>query len=167
MNMKKNDYIVCLYQWRPPWSEKLHHASLTVRFWKTLETGIKIKQKQQDSLAEIRNILPSLPIVEQPIEVILENIKTAQTELRKIRANAVHERRYFLNELKERIAMRKTQSTLTKEKAIKIIENQQRKGRAHRKIKNTLSRGTSQTLSRIQITKEKAYINPNNGKQSI
>ena len=98
------------------------------------------------------------------MDTIQENITISTRNLRKVRANAVNARKDFLQELKERIATRKTQTTISTEKAIKIIENQQRKGKAHRKIKNTLSRGMTQTLSRIQITKEKAYINPENGK---
>ena len=115
----------CQRPQRPPWSEKLHHASLKVRFWKTLETGNIIQQNQQASLIEIRNLLPTLPSEAPSMDTIQENIKISTRNLRKVRANAVNPRKEFLQELKERIATRKTQTTISTEKAIKIIENQQ------------------------------------------
>ena len=151
----------CFVPKRPPWSEKLHHASLTVRFWKTAESGTTPPiQNQQDSLDEIRNELSSLPTSIPTLPIIKENLKEAMKVLRKTRVNAVEARKEFLQELRERIATRKTHPTLTVEKALKIIDYQLRSGKNFRRIKNKLSSTTSQTLTQVQITKETAHINP-------
>lgn len=105
----------CFKYPRPLWSEVLHHASLTLRYWIIAESSILNKIPDGPLLLTIQQSLPALDMnIEQlsPLPIPrLRQIKIFKLEalqqLREARKNAVRLRNKFLVELRQRIVTRK------------------------------------------------------------
>ena len=155
---------VCHRKYRPPWSEKLHHASLRVRLWNIVKTEKLNKIDNTIARATIRETLPTLPEVLLSMNCIKAHINQSKTQLRNIRINTHNERREFLNKLKERIATRQQATVGDPIKALKIINRQLQDGKQHKNIRKVFSPTNHQPLTKVQITKEVSHIDPATGK---
>jgi hypothetical protein len=80
---------------RPPWLEKLHHATLRVRYWKIVFTERRTRVSQATVL---RRLVAEIWLGKTPPTIprstrILQNVATpAQSTLRRVRQHAVKER---------------------------------------------------------------------------
>ena len=153
----------CLKKSRPPWSEVLHHASITLRYWKIVESENSNKTVYIEAKEKIRETLPSLPLTIPNITSVRKNIKASRKKLRLIRVDAVKHRQAFLHELKERIALRKTSSLLSSEKSIIIIDKLIKSNGVHANIRKVLSPYSQQMLTKVKIIKETVHLNPSTG----
>ena len=67
----------CFKSIHPPWSEVLHHASITLRYWKIAESEITNNTIFIEAREKIRETLPSLPINLPTIMTVHRNIKSS------------------------------------------------------------------------------------------
>jgi hypothetical protein len=84
---------------KPPWSEKLHLASLKVRYWKTVLTERLTKVPQSTVLRNLAaELWPNAPPATPRSTRILKNVAAAaQKALHRVRRYAAKEREQFLN----------------------------------------------------------------------
>jgi hypothetical protein len=91
----------CATPERPPWSEKLHLASMKVRYWQVALTASMTGVAQDDLLAtlgpKIWKTIPSTPLLLRTLRSVG---KAARRALRRIRRDAYDERKAFLEELR-------------------------------------------------------------------
>jgi endonuclease/exonuclease/phosphatase family metal-dependent hydrolase len=148
---------------RPPWSEKLHKASLQVRLWKIAKSG---NLNELDITTQLENAASDAKFYD-PIPTGFDDInfrlKEAQRTLNEIRRNAADERQAFLQTLKERTALRKTPKDTEAHKALKCIERQIHSRQQFHKIRYALDPPNHQTLTKILVTKTEVYVNPRSG----
>jgi hypothetical protein len=97
----------CSTPGRPPWSEKLHLASMKVRYWQVALTERLTGVSQQTILDDIGpKIWKTVPSTPQLLRSLRSIGNAAKRALRRIRRNAYEKRKSFLEELKARIALR-------------------------------------------------------------
>jgi hypothetical protein len=156
----------CLKQPRPPWSEKLHHASLRVRYWKIVLTERCTRVSQATVLrrlvAEIwlGKTAPTIPRSTR----ILKNVATAaQRALRRVRRNAVKEREMFLQELKARLALRMSSQYSNVDATIKTINRQLAEGRRFRRIAKVVKPSMLAALTKVEIVTTQFHLHPRTG----
>jgi hypothetical protein len=151
---------------KPPWSEKLHIASLTVRCWKTalMERLTKVPQSAvlHNLSAEIwKSTPPTIPTRTK----ILKSVGTAaQRALRHIRKNAVKEREAFLTELKSRLAQRMATKDTDPVAAIQNIDRQLQDTRRFRRIARAIKPQPSSSLTKVEIVHMVSHLHPVTGK---
>ena len=151
----------------PPWSLKLHHASMTVRFWCVLEDSVLFRRDNSESLNQIREEIKDLPDIIPDISIIRKQIKRSQKNLRLIRAHAVEHRKNFLLELKTRIAMRRYENKkrMNSQKALEIINKQLTDSKMWKILKKKFSNFSNVPLTKVKIMKETVHIHPQSGKE--
>jgi hypothetical protein len=148
---------------RPPWSEKLHKASLQVRLWKIAKSGNLNELDVATQLSDAANDAQFQGTLPTRFEDINNRLKTAQRNLREVRANAAEERQAFLQILKERTALRKTPKDTEAHQALKCIERQIHSRQQFHKIRTALDPQTHQTLTKVLVTRTEVYMNPRSG----
>jgi hypothetical protein len=145
---------------RPPWSEKLHQASLQVRLWKIAKSGhlneLDIDMQLANAASDARFFGP----IPSGFIDIATRLKAAQKALNEVRANATKERQAFLQVLKERTALRKTPKDTDAKQALQCIERQLHSRQQFQKIRHALDPPNQQTLTKILVTKTEVYMNP-------
>jgi endonuclease/exonuclease/phosphatase family metal-dependent hydrolase len=150
---------------RPPWSAKLHNASLQVRLWKIAKSGHLNEMNVGTQLAAAAADANFHGPIPTRFEDIQNRLAAAQKNLRHVRAHAAAERQTFLHQLKERTALRKTPKDTEAHQALKCIERQLHSRQQFHKIRNALDPQTHQTLTKILVTKTEVYLNPRSGEQ--
>jgi exonuclease III len=150
---------------KTPWSSKLHHASLKVRYWATVLTERNTKVPQTTVLHNLAAEIWKLdPPATPRITKTLKNIGTAaKRALRRIQKNAVAEREAFLQEFKARLAQRMSSKDADVASAIKTIDRQLTSGRRFRRIARALKPATSAPLTKVEIASTTAYLHPVTG----
>jgi hypothetical protein len=101
---------------RPPWSEALHLASKTVRFWKTFISGIRTATDVNEALSAICADLAWDSIPSPLLKDAKLELTQAQTDLKDCRAHAVENRQEFLSKLIDAASI---QEDISREKALK------------------------------------------------
>jgi hypothetical protein len=157
----------CSKTQKPPWSAKLHVASLKVRYWKTALTARRTRVQQTTVLrnlaAEIWLDKPQ-PTTPPSSTRILNNISTAaQQALRRIRRNAAKEREQFLTELKARLALRISSQTTDADVDIKNIERQLTNGRRFHRIRQAIKPTNGAALTKVEIKTSESHLHPQTG----
>jgi hypothetical protein len=138
----------------PPWSVKLHLASLKVRSWQTAlterRTGVTQSTVLHNLAAEIwcDDSPPSTP---RSTKILKHVGAAAPKALRRIRRNAAAEREAFLLELKTRIALRMSSKDADADAALKNIERQLSSGRRFRRITGALKSMNNAALTKVEI----------------
>jgi hypothetical protein len=153
----------CAIPPRPPWSEKLHLASLQVRYWKTALSACTTRADVNDELIAIQAQIASQPPVPSSPVAIQRQLSQATKLLRTVRKHAVLARRDFLLELKERIASRKTSCDLPIADALKIIDRQLRSKKVYSRIARAVKEFSSQSLTKVEIVRESTHLDPTTG----
>jgi hypothetical protein len=151
---------------RPPWSVKLHLASLKVRYWRTAlmerRTGVHQMTVLHDLAAEIWQDAP--PSTPRSTKISKHIGATAQKTLRQVRRNAVAEREAFLTELKARLALRMSAKDTDAAAVIKTIDRQLTSGRRLRRIARALKPANNAALTKVEIVTTQSHIHPSTGK---
>ena len=78
---------------KPPWSKKILHASLTVRYWYIARKEKLYKTTNIDARNDICNTLPRLSQQLTQMKIIEHQIRLSRKTLQEIRLNAVQERK--------------------------------------------------------------------------
>jgi hypothetical protein len=152
---------------KPPWSEKLHMASLKVRYWKTALTARRARVQQTTVLRNLAveiwldKAQPTTPASTR----ILINISTAaQRALRRIQRNTVQERELFLTEeLKARLALRISSKTTDADVAITNIERQLTDSHRFRRICQAIKPANGTALTKVEIKTSESHLHPKTG----
>ena len=161
---------VCFKYPRPPWSEILHHASLTLRYWIIAESSTLNNIPNGTLLLKIQH---SLPALEENISQLssvpatrLQQIKqfksTSLQQLREARKNAVELRREFLVELRQRIATRKKSNIQDPAQALAVVTAQTRNIERFSHIRATKKNKTT-PLTKVTILRETSHLDPSRG----
>jgi hypothetical protein len=151
---------------RPPWSVKLHLASLKVRYWQTAltarRTGVTQSTVRHNLAAEIwcDDSPPSTP---RSTKILKHVGAAAQKALRRIRRNAAAKREAFLLELKTRIALRMSSKDADADAALKNIERQLSSGRRFHRIAGALKPMNNAALTKVEIVTKQSHIHPRTG----
>jgi hypothetical protein len=149
---------------REPWSEEVHFASLHVKYWR-LQCAAKANNYDAAlTLADVCKLLP-VPhaIVDDDIRTDKQNLNAAHRALVTKRLDAAKLRKDFLQELRERIAMRKTSSTLSPEESLKCINKQLRSTANFGRIKKVLKPSTPSPLTKVHVTTTECTVDPITG----
>jgi hypothetical protein len=146
-----------------PWSEVLHIASLKLRYWKTAISSRRNHFDAAPELALICETTGPMPPIPQDTRLLLNHVRVAQAHLRIKRRQAKAARQEFLQELKERIATRKTNSSLPLPQALKIIEKQLESTQRFRRIQRALGNNASQPLTQVEVTTTEEFLDPATG----
>ena len=161
----------CFKYQRPPWSEVLHKASLTLRYWIIAESSLLNKIKTNEVLNNIQNTIPDLDkniqqLSDLPKKRLLQ-IKVFKQEalkqLRLARKNAVELRKEFLLELRQRIASRKKSEDNDPVKALAIVTAQIRISERFGRIRATKERNNN-ALTKVTILQDTIHIDPTTSK---
>ena len=123
---------MCFKYPRPPWSEILHHASLTLRYWiiaesstlNNIPSGALLLKIQQSLPALEENISQLSPLSATRLQQIKQFKSTSLQQLREARKNAVELRREFLVELRQHIATRKKSDIQDPAQALAVVTAQ-------------------------------------------
>jgi hypothetical protein len=143
-----------------PWSEKLHHASLRVRYWKTHLSSLCNRVVTPMHIDDFTKILGPMPAGPHTKADATKYLSIATQQLRKARKGAVAQRAAFLEELKTRIASRKTPTTLEPAAALKMIDRQLRTTSSYRRIRKALHKDSFEPLTKVTVTRTETYLNP-------
>jgi hypothetical protein len=141
--------------------EELHLASLHVKYWRLKCVA---KANSYDASTTLAAILPLLPahsaIVDDGRRTDKQYLNAAKRQLVRVRRDASSKRKAFLQALKERIAMRKTSSTLSAAAALQCI-NKQLGQPGH--IKYVLRPSTQTPLTKVHLTSTDQRTDPLTG----
>jgi hypothetical protein len=143
-----------------PWSEKLHHASLRVRYWKTHLSNLCNKLELPTDISSIPELIGPMPSGPHTKADATRHLSRATQQLRQARKGAVANRAAFLDELKTRIASRKTSTTLEPAAAIRMIDRQQRTTSSYRRIRKALNKDLFEPLTKVTVTRTETYLHP-------
>jgi hypothetical protein len=149
-----------------PWSEVLHLASLKLRYWKTV---LSSRRSDYDATCELDLICETtgpMPPIPPDTKILLTCIRLAHAHLRIKRRNAVAARQAFLQELKERIATRKTSNSLPLHQALQIIDKQLESTQRFRRIQRALGNNASQPLTQVEVTTTEEFLDPASGQRA-
>jgi hypothetical protein len=157
--------LKCLTPPKPPWSKKLHLASLKVRYWKTVLTERLTKVPQSTVLRNLAaELWPNGPPAPPRSTCILKNVAAAaQKALRRVRRYTAKEREQFLNELKARLASRMSSTATDVDAAIRSIDRQLVDGKRFGRISRALKPTANVSLTKLEIVTQISHIHPNTG----
>jgi hypothetical protein len=117
----------CKRPHKEPWSDQVHFASLHVKYWRLKRAATANVYDAQRTLTEINMLLPaSQKVVDAGDTTDQQALNAANRHLASQRRDAHKLRKVFLQALRERIAMRKTSTTLSPAAALKCIDKQLR-----------------------------------------
>jgi hypothetical protein len=148
-----------------PWSETLHLASLRLRYWKTAQSSRRNHFDATPELALICETTGPMPPIPQDTRLLLNHVRIAQAHLRIKRRQAKAARQDFLQDLKERIATRKTSNSLPLPQALKMIDKQLESTQRFRRIQRALGNNTSQPLTQVEVTTTEEHLDPATGER--
>ena len=149
---------------KPPWSAKLHRASLTYRYWKSVASSKTNNTTISDALTTIQKQL-AIPSTTTTLHDILYNTKKAKQRLKEIRNNAKQERQIFLQQHRERIAQQKYHHVSHLKKAIQCLDRQIWDKNSFKRIKHTFAKRATAPIKRVQTWHESEHIDPETGKK--
>jgi hypothetical protein len=114
----------CKRPHKEPWSDQVHFASLHVKYWRLKRAATANLYDAQSTLTDINMLLPaSQKVVDDGDKTDQQEVNAAKHHLASHqRRDAQKLRKCFLQALRERIAMRKTSTTLSPTEALKCIE---------------------------------------------
>jgi hypothetical protein len=159
----------CASPERPPWSEKLHLASLKVRYWQVALTA-RLTQVLQDQVLEK---LASSQIWASPprIPFLLRSLRSVATAARRalhqIRRDAYEERKTFLEELKARIALRLSPKDTDQETALKSINRQLKDAKMFQRIRRSVKPVSQPALTKVEIVHTTSLLDPETGEAIV
>jgi hypothetical protein len=154
----------CQKPHREPWSEEVHFASLHVKYWRLKGASTRNKYDASETLAAILPLLPSThAIKEDATRTDTQHLNAAYRFLTRIRREAKNLRTQFLQELRERIAKRKTPTDMATKASLQCIEKQLRQTTRFRHIKHVLCPLTSSPLMKVHVTTTEQFIHPATG----
>jgi hypothetical protein len=149
---------------REPWSEAVHFASLHVKYWRVKCAATANSYDATPTLATINPLLPlTQQIADNGCRTDQQELNSAKRNLVRTRRNATQLRKAFLQELRERIAMRKTSSTLSPAASLKCIDKQLRQTAHYGHIKATLKPTIPSSLTKVHITTTTQLADPVTG----
>jgi hypothetical protein len=143
-----------------PWSEKLNHASLRVRYWKTYLSDQCHRIDTMESVAVTLSAFEPIPTGPHTQSQAKQHLAKAKQELRAARKHAVAARVAFLSNLKLRIASRKTSTSLDPDAALKMIDKQLYSASGFRRIRRALNKDSCQPLTKVTVTRTQEYLHP-------
>jgi hypothetical protein len=154
----------CKTPQREPWSEAVHFASLHVKYWRLKGASLRNHYNASDTLTAILSLLPQThAITEDPTLTDKQQLNAAHRFLTRTRKDATALRADFLQELQERIAMRKTPADMDREASLKCIEKQLRQTTKFSNIKQVLCPSTHAPLTKVTVTTTEHFIDPVTG----
>jgi hypothetical protein len=121
------------------------------------------RRNQYDASCELALIIEStgaLPPIPPDTRVLLNHVRLADANLCIKRRQATAARQDFLQELKERIATRKTSNSLPLPQALKIIDKQLESTQRFRRIQQALGNNASQPLTQVEVTTTEEFLDP-------
>jgi hypothetical protein len=125
----------CKTPLREPWSDELHFASLTVKYWQLTLAAHANHYDCSDTLAVTNAALPAQHRQAlHPDLTPMQSLNKAKKALAKARLDAKHLRKTFLEARRERIATRKTLSILSPAASLKCIDKQLRQASCARHV---------------------------------
>jgi hypothetical protein len=159
----------CRRKPRPPWSEKLHLASLKVRYWRTALTQRLTGVSQEIVLSEIAPKLWKTDPPPIPFQLrALTNVgRAAQRSLRRIHQHALAEHHDFLQELKTRIALRVSPKDTEAAEALKTIDRQLVDRAMFSRIGHSLNPSAQSALRKVEIIHKSTHVDPSTGERVV
>jgi hypothetical protein len=149
---------------REPWSEEVHLASLTVKYWQLKCAANTNNYDTTATLADVCRLLPSThAIVDDGSRTDKQNLNAAHRSLVHTRRDAERLRKEFLQKLRQRIALRKTLSSLSPEDTLKCINKQLRSPAQFGHIKAVLQPSTHAPLTKVHVTTTDKVTDPVTG----
>jgi hypothetical protein len=155
----------CSKQPRPPWSEKLHHASLRVRYWKIVLTERPTRVSQATTV--LRRLVAEIwlgktaPTIPRSTRILKMSLR--QPNWRCAEYVAVKERGTFLQELKARLALRMSLQSTDVDAAIKTIDRQLAEGCRFCRIAKVVKPSTPAALTKVEIVTTQSHLHPHTG----
>ena len=156
----------CYRRQRPPWSEKLFLASAKVRYWKIALTARRTGTNHQIVLDDLASQLwpsESAPPHPQNLRALKSVGRAAERALQRVRRVALEERRSFLDQLRERIALRTKTSDTSPEAALKNVTRQLQDNKQFKRIRRALNPLRQPPLTEVEIIHESAHLHPVTG----
>jgi hypothetical protein len=154
----------CKKPQREPWSETVHFASLHVKYWRLKGAATRKNYDASETLAAILPLLPSThAIKEDDTRTDRQHLNAAYRFLKRTRREAKTLRTKFLQELRERIANRKTPTDMVAKASLQCIEKQLCQTTRYRHIKHVLCPSTSSPLTKVNVTTTEKFIHPATG----
>jgi hypothetical protein len=154
----------CKKPQQDPWSEAVHFASLHVKYWRVKCAATANSYDATPTMATVNPLLP-LPnkIANNGSRTDKQELNSAKRHLVRTRRDAKQLRKAFIQELWERIAMRKTSSTLSPAESLKCIDKQLRQTAHYGHIKMTLEPTIPSSLTKVHITTTAHVADPITG----
>lgn len=157
----------CYKRPRPAWSEKLYLASLQVRYWRTALTARRTGVDHTLILSELAALIWSpdpTPPSPRNLRALQSRTRAAECALRRIRLVALAERKIFLEDLRERIALRTKTSQTTREAALQNVTRQLQDTKRFSRIKRALDPVRPTQLTKVEVVYESSHLHPVTGK---
>jgi hypothetical protein len=158
----------CKKPQQDPWSEAVHFASLHVKYWRVKCAATANSYDATLTLATINPLLPvTKKIADNGSRMDKQELNSAKRHLVRTRRDAKQLQKAFLQELlqelRERIAMRKTSATLSPAESLKCIDKQLRQTAHYRHIRATLKPTVPSSLTKVHITTTAHVADPITG----
>jgi hypothetical protein len=151
----------CKRPHKEPWSDQVHFASLHVKYWRLKRAATANVYDAQSTLTAINMLLPaSQKVVDAGDTTDQQALNAANRHLASQRRDAHKLRKVFLQALRERIAMRKSSTTLSPAEALKCIDKQLRQTAQYGHIKSTLKPTASASLTKVHVTTRVPVTDP-------
>jgi hypothetical protein len=158
----------CASPERPPWSAKLHIASLKVRYWQVALTARLTQVPQDDVLNTLaKQIWASPPRIPFLLRSLRSVATAARRALRRIRRDAYEERKTFLEELKARIALRLSPKDTDQETALKSINRQLKDANMFQRIRRSVKPVSQPALIKVEIVHTTSLLDPTTGEAIV
>jgi hypothetical protein len=161
----------CKKPLRQPWSEEVHFASLHVKYclhvkyWRLKGASARNQYDASDTLAAILPLLPSKhAITEDPTLTDKQHLNAAYRLLTRPCKDAKSLHADFLQELRERITLRKTPADLDLTESLKCIDKTATTNEKKSHIKKVLCPSNPAPLTEVTVTTTEQYIDPATGK---
>jgi hypothetical protein len=149
---------------RPPWSEKLHLASMEVRYWQVALTERLTGVSQRTILAEIGpKIWKTVPPTPQLLRSLRSIGNAAKQALRRIRRDAYEERKAFLEELKARVVLRLSPNDTDADVALQSINRQLADTKIFARIRRSVKPVSQPALTKVEIVHTTSHLDPVTG----
>jgi hypothetical protein len=154
----------CKKPQREPWSEDVHFASLHVKYWRLKCAATANSYDATTTLADVCKLLPpTREIIDDGLKTDKQYLNAAHRLLVRMRQDAEQFRKAFLQELRERLATRKTPAKLSPEESLKRINKQLQSTANFSHIKKVLQPSTPSPLTKVHVTTVEQTVDPTTG----
>jgi hypothetical protein len=160
----------CAVRPSEPWSSKLHIASRKVRYWKMMLTQRFTGTTQDRVLAELaKEVWPGETPPPAPSNnyVIRKVSRAAEKSLTRVRRDSKQERETFLQELREKLAMRVAPTGTNTAVAVNSIDRQLNDTKIFSRIAKAIKPTGSPALTKVEITTTREYLHPHTSRRTF